>query len=236
MATRITGRGLALLHREQTIRERLATSDPANAVWQRDLAVSHQRMAGIAEKMGDNAGHLVGLRKCLAVLEGMQQRGMHLDPLLARVHEQLRSKLLGGIGGIDGSHLTWDQREPAPARDPETLIPRAAAGHWQEEAPKLLNSGQAEQALTLLRSVVFPGDLPVMDNTTPLGARVAFLHALMLAQNAEGFESHLRQIPEQDDARIRTLHALMDGWKASLTWPQRLGFRAKPPLPAPPLE
>ena len=40
------------------IRERLAKSDPGNAVWQRDLAVSFDRVGNVQVAQGDLAGAL----------------------------------------------------------------------------------------------------------------------------------------------------------------------------------
>lgn len=43
--------------------------------------------------------------------------------------------------------------------------------------------------------------------------------------------AHLRQSLEPDDPRIRALLAALAQWRAGFTWAQRLGLRAKPPLP-----
>lgn len=72
------------------IRQRLAESDPANAEWQRDLAVSHSKLYHLAKASGDEATAKAQLRSCFTVLQGMKQRGMHFDPQLAQVYEQLR--------------------------------------------------------------------------------------------------------------------------------------------------
>jgi hypothetical protein len=39
------------------------------------------------------------LRACFGVLEGMKERGMHLDPQAAQIYEQLAPRLGGGGGG-----------------------------------------------------------------------------------------------------------------------------------------
>ncbi len=71
------------------IRQRLAESDPANAAWQRDLSVSHNKLAHHARASGDEAGFVAELRECYLVLDGMRQRDLHFDPPLAQVYQQL---------------------------------------------------------------------------------------------------------------------------------------------------
>lgn len=45
------------------IRERLAKADPGNAGWQRDLALSHGRVAMVAVRLGQREAALRGLRQ-----------------------------------------------------------------------------------------------------------------------------------------------------------------------------
>ncbi len=77
------------------IRQRLAESDPANALWQRDLVVSHYKLAGFAQQSGDDAGVETELRECFRVLDQRHQRGLHFDPQLAQVYQQLAG-MFGG--------------------------------------------------------------------------------------------------------------------------------------------
>ena len=77
------------------IAQRLADSDPANAAWQRDLAVSHYKLAGFARQSGDDAGFEAELRECFRVLDQMQQRNLHFDPQMAQVYQQLAG-MFGG--------------------------------------------------------------------------------------------------------------------------------------------
>jgi tetratricopeptide (TPR) repeat protein len=77
------------------IRERLAAADPGNAGWQRDLAVSHYKLAMFAREGQDQAGFVENLQRCFAVLDGMQRRGLHFDPQMAQVYQQLA----GAFGG-----------------------------------------------------------------------------------------------------------------------------------------
>ncbi|MEK6259120.1 MAG: hypothetical protein AABP62_10940, partial [Planctomycetota bacterium] len=77
------------------IAQRLAESDPANAGWQRDLAASHYKLAMFARQSGDDAGFEAELRECFGVLDQMHQRGLHFDPPLAKVYQQLAG-MFGG--------------------------------------------------------------------------------------------------------------------------------------------
>ena len=77
------------------IRQRLAESAPANAAWQRDLSVSHYKLAMFARQSGDEAGFVAELRECFLVLDGMKQRNLHFDPQLAQVYQQLAG-MFGG--------------------------------------------------------------------------------------------------------------------------------------------
>ena len=74
---------------DMAIAERLAASDPANAKWQRDLAVSHFKLHQLAQTKGDEAMAGAELHACYTVLHGMKQRGLHFDPQMAQVYEQL---------------------------------------------------------------------------------------------------------------------------------------------------
>ncbi len=78
------------------IRRRLAEADPGNAGWQRDLAVSHHRLGSMKARMGDEAGAVESLRAVLGVLDGMAARGMHLDPAMAGLRQQLTAAFAGG--------------------------------------------------------------------------------------------------------------------------------------------
>jgi tetratricopeptide (TPR) repeat protein len=50
------------------IRDRLAQSDPGNAGWQRDLSVSHAKVADALGKMGNGAEALAALRRGHAIM------------------------------------------------------------------------------------------------------------------------------------------------------------------------
>jgi hypothetical protein len=57
-----------------TIREALAARDPANTEWQRDLSVSHDRIADVLVVQGDGPGALAAYRKGLAIAEALAAR------------------------------------------------------------------------------------------------------------------------------------------------------------------
>jgi hypothetical protein len=51
-----------------TIRERLATSDPRNTMWQRDLAVSYWKLASLGPAAGSTDDRRAMLRRGLDIL------------------------------------------------------------------------------------------------------------------------------------------------------------------------
>ena len=79
----------------KAIAERLAASDPSNAAWQRDLAVSHFKLSQCALAKGDEAMMQASLRACFTVLDAMKQRGLHLDPQMAKVHAWIAGRFGG---------------------------------------------------------------------------------------------------------------------------------------------
>ena len=52
-----------------TIREHLATADPGNAKWQRDLSVSHNRIGDVQRAQGDLAAALTSYQAALTIRE-----------------------------------------------------------------------------------------------------------------------------------------------------------------------
>ena len=64
-----------LLEAARQTLQRLAESDPSNAGWQRDLVVSHWRMADMAEQTGQGDAP-AWWRKAYERLAGMKRRGM----------------------------------------------------------------------------------------------------------------------------------------------------------------
>jgi len=68
---------------------------PANAEWQRGIAVSHYKLAMFARESGDDAGFQAELRECFLALHHMQQRGLQFAPQLAQIYQQLAG-MFGG--------------------------------------------------------------------------------------------------------------------------------------------
>jgi len=62
---------ISLLTPTHAYLQRLAESDPANAAWQRDLSVSHYKLALFARQSGDDTGFKNELRECFFVLDRM---------------------------------------------------------------------------------------------------------------------------------------------------------------------
>ena len=87
------------------IRERLAATDPGNAQWQRDLAVSYFKLYQIAQEAAHNDEALQHRLRCREVLRGMKAQRMHLDPPMAGA--------AGSTGG--GAGLRACQRRPSAA-------------------------------------------------------------------------------------------------------------------------
>jgi hypothetical protein len=69
--------------------ERLAAQDPSNAAWQRDLVVSHYKLATLADQQADAATAREEWQRCHAVLRRMQAARMFLDPPLVELLEEL---------------------------------------------------------------------------------------------------------------------------------------------------
>jgi tetratricopeptide (TPR) repeat protein len=83
------------------LRERLTASGPTNAEWQRDLSVSHFKLSQVAQKQGNEEMRRASLQACFNVLDGMKQRGLHMDPQMAQVYE----KLAGMFGETSSSAM-----------------------------------------------------------------------------------------------------------------------------------
>jgi hypothetical protein len=65
---------LAAYRKSLAIREVLAARDTANAQWQRDLSISHNKIGDVLVAQGDGPGALAAYRKSLAIREALAAR------------------------------------------------------------------------------------------------------------------------------------------------------------------
>jgi hypothetical protein len=65
---------LTAYRRSLGIREGLAARDPENTGWQRDLSVSHIKIADVLVAQGDGPGALTAYRRSLGIREGLAAR------------------------------------------------------------------------------------------------------------------------------------------------------------------
>jgi tetratricopeptide (TPR) repeat protein len=96
---------LEVFRKSLAIAERLSLQDPYNAVWQRNLSVSYNRIGGVLEAQGDLDGALEEFRKSLAIDERLALQ----DPDNARWQSGLSVgyNRFGGVleaqGDLDGA-------------------------------------------------------------------------------------------------------------------------------------
>jgi hypothetical protein len=64
-------------------------SDPSNSEWQRDLVVSELRLATIALKAELPETAALHFGKCLTILKTLRGRGVHFDPQMEAVYDEL---------------------------------------------------------------------------------------------------------------------------------------------------
>ena len=84
---------LKAYEQDLAIAERLAAADPSNAGWQRDLYVSHWRLAETAEQRGQPEEALGHWGPAYKVLQGITDRGLHVTPEDRAFLKELRLKL-----------------------------------------------------------------------------------------------------------------------------------------------
>lgn len=75
----------------QAALDRLCGADPSNAGWQRDLWVSHGKMAYMLERSGEK-GAIDWWRRALAVLSAMKAKGLFISPNDEKALDFLRLK------------------------------------------------------------------------------------------------------------------------------------------------
>ena len=119
--------------------ERLAAQDPANAGWQRDLGISHNRIGAIhhrigriLEAQGDLAGALAAQEKTLAIMERLAAQ----DPANAGLQYDL-SVSLYGIRTLEIALEDWQAAASTVASEAEVMKRLVAldpdnSGWWNE--------------------------------------------------------------------------------------------------------
>ena len=89
---------LAAYEASRDIRERLAASDPGNAEWQRDLIVSHWKIAAVLEDMPERRGEAAAYwGRALAVARELAGSG-RLAPVDAYFVAELEQRLAAAEG------------------------------------------------------------------------------------------------------------------------------------------
>ena len=74
--TRATARGPGGHEKALAIRERLASQDPGNAGWQRDLAVSFERIGNVRSADGKRSAARDAYTKALAMYKKLKAKGV----------------------------------------------------------------------------------------------------------------------------------------------------------------
>ncbi len=83
---------LAAYEQSLAIRQDLAEADPGNAGWQRDLIVSHWKLATVAGEEAKAAEAAAAYREALAIASAMQSAGT-LAPRDAWIPDELRRRI-----------------------------------------------------------------------------------------------------------------------------------------------
>ena len=82
------------------IRERLAKADPGNADWQRDLAVSFERIGDVQSRREETAPAIAAFERALRIYQEMQARNP--ADIQSRVFSVVPLYRLGRLKGRDG--------------------------------------------------------------------------------------------------------------------------------------
>jgi tetratricopeptide (TPR) repeat protein len=154
-------------HRDSfAIAERLAKADPGNSGWQRDLAASHSKLGGLHAQRGDYKAATSELRAALAVLDGMHDRGMHLDPEASQFRSQLSEQIAQlqatAPGAFQPTVLAAQGQTPfTPAiGNVATPKPADAVGDFVARARAMVAANDIAGAATLLAQAPTSPGLP----------------------------------------------------------------------------
>jgi len=237
------------------IAQNLAAQDPGNAGWQRDLSVSHTRLATVHAQRGNYAAAAAALRDALAVLDGMRDRGMHLDPQAANLRTHLTEQIAaltaaqaGGGPPLPPGVVSFAPRAPAalPAESRGDAVARArvmlannnavAAAALLAEAPPspslanaravcALRLGEARAAIDLLHPAVLPDGVRSPPETTPDAWIITYATALALAGDPGSASRALEWVKDVNGGGAARLRRALTAWHKSLTWKDAARYR-----------
>jgi len=86
----------------------------------------------------------------------------------------------------------------------------------------LMRMGRNEEAMELLRELVFQGNSFALSTDVPSVVKTNFATALLLTHNVDGAQSVLNQLDETKDEAVARLKAAIAKWKKSLSLFERL--------------
>ena len=145
----------------KNIADKLAAADPGNAEWQRDLIVSHWKLADLLERMPDRAAEAAGhWSQALAIARNLAATG-RLAPTDAYFVETLEQRLAAAPTAPGPATLTRQGSHPPPSPDrrprrahpfPPASPPPASSG---SQAPARPRSARAPGSA---RPLVHPPD------------------------------------------------------------------------------
>ena len=122
------------------------------------------------------------------------------------------------------------------SRDTSTAIQNA-------RAVCLMRLGQAEDALRILNSLVFPHGGITINPDAPLQVKINYATALLMSGNLAGCLSALGELRDETHPSVERLRQAIAGWRKSQSWWRRFSmavgmhpFDVKIPLAFPPGE
>jgi hypothetical protein len=99
----------------------------------------------------------------------------------------------------------------------------------------LMRAGDFSRAVEVFRGLVLSNAGVCLRADVPTAVKTNYALALLLAGNVSGCLFTLQEIGQEQDPMIIRLRAAVDRWRASLTWWQRLWFKAAGEAPAKPV-
>ncbi len=90
------------------------------------------------------------------------------------------------------------------------------------QAVCLMRLGRHDEAVKLLRELVYRGSSLAMASDLPTIIKTNFATALLLTHNVEGAQAVLRELSSSEDDATAELNMAVSEWKKSLTFFQRM--------------